>query len=358
MGGSFRFWGLVLGIAAGAFAALWHPSARWVEHGYANGGYPEWQHIAQSLSGPVPWSLGDFAGLLGIGLVLWRAIVALRRRRKPGWRRAAIALIEIAAIAGAYALWFEAAWGWNYDRAPIETRLAFNAANVNAAAVNRLRSRAIEEMNALAPAAHAHSGEVLDIPALRAAWLPLVRRAGDRWNPHVGRPKPTIADPFMDATGTSGFINPFTLNVQIASDLLWFERPFSLAHEWTHVAAYAREDEANYVAILTCLRSRDPVLQYSGWLELFLYLPPLPHYSHATFGPLVWQDFAALRARNARRINLSLARLSWRTYNVYLKSNHVAAGVANYNEVTKLILGIPLDARGLPLRVHDSIMRR
>ena len=36
------------------------------------------------------------------------------------------------------------------------------------------------------------------------------------------------------------------------------ERPFDLAHEWSHDAAYAREDEANYLAIITCLRSADP----------------------------------------------------------------------------------------------------
>lgn len=348
MSGSFRFWWCGLGIAAGAFALLWRPSPSWVEHAYANGGYAAWQHVAQALSGPIPWSLGDIAGLLGIALILWRLILAVRKRRRSPWLRTVIALIEVLAIAGAYALWFEAAWGWNYDRAPIESRLAFNASAVNAAAVDRLRTRAIAALNRLAPQAHADQSQAFDRADLRRAWLPVVRRGGDTWNPHVGAAKLTIADPFMNATGTSGFINPFTLNVQLASDLLWFERPFSLAHEWSHVAAYAREDEANYLAIVTCLRARDPAIRYSGWLELFLYLPPQAHYARSTFGPLVWSDFAALRDRNARRINLSLARLSWRTYNVYLKSNHIAAGVANYNEVTRLFLGIPLDARGLP----------
>ena len=129
------------------------------------------------------------------------------------------------------------------------------------------------EMNALAAAAHARAASPLDLTALQAAWLPTVQRAGDDWTPLVGAAKPTVADPFMLATGTSGFINPLTLNVALASDLLWFERPFDLAHEWSHDAAYAREDEANYLAILTCLRSPDPAVRYSGWFELFLYLP-------------------------------------------------------------------------------------
>ena len=45
---------------------------------------------------------------------------------------------------------------------------------------------------------------------------------------------------------------------------------------------------------------------------------------------------------------VELAQLSWRTYNSYLKTNHIATGVENYNEVTRLYLGIPLDANGLP----------
>ena len=153
----------------------------------------------------------------------------------------------------------------------------------------------------------------------------------------------------MMATGTSGFINPLTLNVQLAPDLFWFERPFDLAHEWSHDAAYAREDEANYLGIVTCLRSRDPAVRYAGWFALFLYLPQERHYARKAFSPLVWRDFAALRQRDARHINVLLAHWTWRTYNVYLKSNRIAAGLENYDEVTRLMLGAPRDNKGLPL---------
>jgi hypothetical protein len=240
-------------------------------------------------------------------------------------------------------------WGWNYARAPLETRVQFDPARVTPSAAALLRTRAMAQMNALAAAAHARAELPVDVEALRAAWLPAVQRAGDAWAPNVGAPKPSIADPFMLATGTSGFINPLTLNVALASDLLWFERPFDLAHEWSHDAAYAREDEANYLAILTCLRSDDPAVRYSGWFELFLYLPQKRRYAHREFAPLVWRDFAALRMRNERHINVMLAHWSWRTYNAYLKSNRIASGVANYDEVTRLMLGVPLDAQQLPL---------
>ncbi|MDQ2864656.1 MAG: DUF3810 domain-containing protein [Candidatus Eremiobacteraeota bacterium] len=336
-------------IAIGIVAVLVHPPVSWVEDRYVNGVYPKWEHAIFPVSNALPWSLGDIVGLLGIALLVTRIIFYARRPHMPLLRKCACVLLDAAAIAAVYALWFEAAWGWNYDRAPIEARTAYDGSRVSAHAVDALRRTAIERMNALAPAAHDRSGDPLGIASLRESWLPVVRAGGDRWTPLVGDPKMTIADPFMAMNGTSGFLNPLTLNVQLASDLLWFERPFSLAHEWSHVAAYAREDEANYLAILTCRRSPDPVAQYSGWLELFLYLPPLPRYDRSTFSSLVWQDFGALSERNKRRVNISFARFSWKTYNVYLKSNRIAAGVQNYNEVTRLVLGIALDKEGLPL---------
>ena len=245
------------------------------------------------------------------------------------------------------AFWFEASWGWNYNRAPIESRVRYVAADANDAAVAKLRALAIARMNALAGPAHA--SESYDRDALRAAWLPVVRRLGDTWDPNVGRSKRSVFDPFMTATGTSGFIDPFTLESQLASDLLWFEEPFDLSHEWSHAAAYAREDEANYIAVVACLRAKDPAIAYSGWMELFLYLPPLKHYDPKMFSPLVWGDFAAIRARNARHLNLSLSRFTWHAYGAYLKSNHIASGIANYDEVTRLFLAVPLDKDGLPV---------
>ena len=331
----------------GTIALLVPPPAPWIERAYANGVYPHWERTAFIITSPLPWSLGDFAALAGAAAIVWQIA---RFSRAPRGRRSVTALVlGCAAVAGLYALWFELSWGWNYARAPIESRVRFDPSLVTPQRAAALRVRAMAEMNALASAAHARASFALDRAALRTAWLPAVQRAGDAWTPSVDAPKPTIADPFMQATGTSGFINPLTLNVALASDLLWFERPFDLAHEWSHDAAYAREDEANYLAIVTCLRSANPAIEYSGWFELFLYLPQKRHYAHREFSPLIWADFEAIRRRDARHINTMLAHWSWRTYNAYLKTNRIAAGIANYDQVTRLMLGVPRDAAGLPL---------
>ena len=350
MGGSVSLFVRVAIIAVACVMFVWHPSPQWIERAYANGAYPQWQALAHAIAAPFPWSLGDLAALAGVAVIAARVVSRLRERRKSLLRRIGLAAFDTLLVLAIYGIWFDVSWGWNYDRAPIEVRTAYDAGRVTHSAVSRLRNQAIAQMNALAAPAHAREDDALDLSALKASWTPAVQAAGDSWTPLVGDAKPSIADPFMAATGTSGFINPLTLTSQLASDLLWFERPFSIAHEWSHVAAYAREDEANYLAIVTCLRSKDPAVRYSGWLELFLYLPPLPKYKKSMFVPLVWQDFDAIRARNARHINAKLAHWSWRTYNAYLKSKRIPSGVENYNEVTRLYLGVLLDENGLPVQ--------
>jgi hypothetical protein len=336
-------------------AIVWQPGPAWVERAYSNGGYPGWEHAAFAVTSRIPWSAGDLAALLGAAIAVWCIVATVRAPKGHRLRAWASLVLTLAAITGAYAVWFEVSWGWNYARAPIEARVLFDPARITPAAAERLRAIAMKNMNRLAPAAHARANQTLDLDELRGAWAPAVRAGGDDWDPEVGAAKPTIANPFMQATGTSGFINPLALTVQIAGDLLWFERPFDQAHEWSHVAAYAREDEANYLAIVTCLRSHDPAIQYSGWFELFLYLPQKTSYAKTDFIPLVWQDFAALRARNEHHINALLSHWTWRTYNAYLKTNRIASGIDNYNEVTRLVLGVPLDHDGLPIPVAPPV---
>ena len=85
--------------------------------------------------------------------------------------------------------------------------------------------------------------------------------------------KVSLLDPYLGAAGISAFTNPFGLEVVFNTALLPIEKPFTLAHEWAHVAGFADESEANFIALLACARSADPMIRYSGWLALYRYLP-------------------------------------------------------------------------------------
>jgi hypothetical protein len=54
----------------------------------------------------------------------------------------------------------------------------------------------------------------------------------------------------------------------VASDVLPVERPMVVAHEWSHLAGFADESEANFLGWLACVGGSDEAA-YSGWLFLY-----------------------------------------------------------------------------------------
>jgi len=145
----------------------------------------------------------------------------------------------------------------------------------------------------------------------------------------------------------SGMTDPFFLETLVAPDLLDVERPFVLAHEWAHLAGFADESEANYVAWLTC-RHGDATAQYSAALETIGYAaPPGLLREVLDIGPRI--DLAAIQYRYART-NRVLRVAARQGYDTYLKANRVEKGIESYDEVVQLILGAELDADGYPRR--------
>jgi hypothetical protein len=142
-------------------------------------------------------------------------------------------------------------------------------------------------------------------------------------------------------------INPFGLEVILNPDVLPFERPAILAHEWAHLAGHAPESEASFVGFVVCLQGAREA-QYSGWLDLFLHvLRNLPADARGGLletlrdGPRA--DLRAIDAR-LRSVRPAAHYVSWSVYNQYLHANRVESGVANYDEVVTLVLGSRLVA--------------
>jgi hypothetical protein len=136
--------------------------------------------------------------------------------------------------------------------------------------------------------------------------------------------------------------NPFFLEIILNPDLLPSERSFTLAHEWAHLAGYADESEANFVAWLACVRSA-PAAQYNGWVAAYRYLSAvLPRDERsrlrARLSPAVVADLAAINHRLARA-SPTLAHAARGAYDSYLRANRVEEGIASYGLVTRLMLG-------------------
>lgn len=76
----------------------------------------------------------------------------------------------------------------------------------------------------------------------------------------------------MTYTHISGVYSYFTGEANINTNFPDYSIPYTVAHEFAHQRGIAREDEANFVAYLICIRSEDPYIRYSGYLSMYEYV--------------------------------------------------------------------------------------
>src|SRR5436190_1287837 len=308
-----------------------------VERWYSRGLYPPLQRILTSASNLVPFALFDVLWIAAAALAF---AIAYRCISTAGWRAGTVRLLIGAAHAAAIVyLAFLAAWGLNYRRVPLTAKLQFDPSRVTETAAVRLGDANAALLNARYAEAH-------QAPASRdllaAAFQDTVRVFGAPGPVLPGRPKPTLLGEYFHQIAVAGMTDPFLLETLIAPDLLEVELPFVIAHEWAHLAGYADESEANFVAWLTCRRA-DGAAQYSAALSLIGYQLP----KTLVLDPGPRSDLFAIRYRYSRT-NRAL-RVAARTgYDRYLKANRVERGVESYDEVVQLILGTGFDASGNP----------
>ena len=162
--------------------------------------------------------------------------------------------------------------------------------------------------------------------------------------PHI---KPTLFQPLMELSATSGFTDPWTHEINVDAGAFAFERPAYYAHEWAHLAGFTDEAEANFISVLACTNSHDPLLAYAGWLLVWFNLPANVHITHR-IDRLAYDDIAAIRARYLRHMNRSVAHVQEVAYDKYLKSNRVRAGYDSYRLFIRWMTGADFDAAGLP----------
>ena len=347
---AFWFDAICLAAALGVFA--FHPGGAWVEEAYANGFYANLQHVVTPLTNRLPFAVCD-ALLIVVAIVLpvWFGVQIGRARGERRRKTAAVAVHALAVAALLYA-WFYVFWGWNYSRPSVATRIDYDPARITPAAVHALALHVADQLNATVAAAHAAHADGSDALAmgapLQASYEDVVHSLGDRFDPVPTVPKVSLANPYMSAVGITGFIDPYGLETVLNVDLLWTERPFTQAHEWGHLGAFASESEANFIGVLTTLHAANPALRYSGWIGLYEYLPP-SSIRGVKLSPAVIADFEAIRARIMKKLSLPAYHFQWRAYDRYLKSNHVQAGVENYDQLIDLWVGTRFGPNGLPL---------
>ena len=332
--------------------ALFPLPAPWVETFYSSGIYPRLQLLLTPLSNLAPFAVADaFLILLVAGLFVWWIVgirLAGHGKRLRALGRLAFNTLMLAAV---IYLLFLSLWGFNYIRKPLAAKLEYDEQRITPQALNQLTRLTIENLNAESAAARSTLWPEEEewrrnlLSSLNATVTEMGRGRGIA----PGIPKTSLFNPYLAATGTEGFMNPFALEVVLDKELLPVEKPFTLAHEWAHLVGFADESEASFIGLLACLRSDAAALRYAGWLALYHHLPrksddgtmPRP-------APEVVADLRAIAERVRKHINPTLQQAQAQVYDGFLKANRVEAGIASYGLMLRLVLGTRFESEWTP----------
>lgn len=334
-------------VAAAVAAAVVPMSPDAVERWYSTAAYLRLQAFITPVTNRAPVALLDVTVALAACLAI---AVTVRRVRTLGLRRAALRTgISAVSLAAVVYLAFLGMWGLNYRRVPLERKLDYEAARVTREAAVSLANAAAASINSGYATAHEHPP---DVAALEASFGAVQLALGATRTAATGVPKRSVLTSYFRRAAIDGMTDPLFLEVIVNPDVLDIERPFVLAHEWAHLAGYASESDANFVAWLTCVRG-DALARYSGWVAAYQQAAgALPRDVQRALTPLdpgPREDFRAMAARYGRS-SAVVRRAARDVYDGYLRANRVPEGIGSYDAVLRLMLGTRFGPDWTPAR--------
>ncbi len=322
---------------------------------YATGIYKPLGQYLSLATGLIPFSIAEF---IIISLVLFffgQLIKMIIKLCHPASKRKTILFGFISSIvitAGIIYFGFVMLWGLNYNRLPFSSIANLDTRPASVEELAQLCEYIIDSANDLRPKVTENAQGVMCLAegkqeALRRASEGYVETAKvyPELGGQYGNPKGVLFSKAMSYTGISGVYFPFTSEANVNMAIPDTMVPYTAAHEMAHQRGFAREDEANYIAYLTCTMHPDVDFQYSGTVLALIYaMNALYDYDQdkykelrETYHPGVTRDLREI-SRFWRQYEGPVEEISSSVNNAYLKANKQEDGIHSYGRMIDLLI--------------------
>ncbi len=318
----------------------------WIEKNYAIGFYPRLSSILRIIFGWLPFSLGDILYSIVTVSVLWQLGKFIVRlfHKTDSWRKKLAPLLTAATILLFVYVYFYLFWGLNYYRQGIEEQLGLKNGEFDKQELIDLNQYLLTQVNnrkeiCLQKKDTVMSNERMFLSALDG-YQKLEKQFPFLRYKHASL-KPSMFGKIGNYVGFQGYYNPFTGEGQVNTAIPNFLQPYVVCHEMGHQIGYASESEANFVGFLAATNSSDTLMQYSSYLDMFLYawgnLKAVDSVAAKQMGEQIHTGIKRDLKTYRTFINNHRTFLSdWtdKLYDYYLKQNRQRKGIESYGEVT------------------------
>lgn len=296
---------------------------------------------------PIPLLYLAILGLIGWGIYRWRKRNQGEKKLKDGLIRWGMNILAFLLAAIGLFFWL---WGFNYSRVPIEEQLGLEKVEPDKGALIQELNATVKRLSDIRNAIpHA------DTSAMTYNHLPPNLEKNVRNSlesllveihyPTTGRVRGRKIFPkgWLIGMGATGIYIPFVGEGNFDGALYPIQHPAVMAHEMSHGYGFTDEGVCNFLALLACEKSNEPMVQYAGVLMYFRYLShDLFRMDPAYYRQLIpnlpqgiQADLAAIR-ENRKQYSAWFPGFSQKVYNRYLQSQGVKEGIKSYNRVVGL----------------------
>jgi hypothetical protein len=345
---SFRVIAKIALVILSLLLTVFQLPASFIERFYANGIYIRLQSFFTPITNVLPFAIYDVLILAVVtGLPIWWIVRIVKSGKGRRLFCTLTLFLNTIVLAAIVLMIFQFLWGFNYMRQPLRQKLDYNSERINEEAAIRLYRLCVERLNAEVD--QAHKTNLPDDEEWRKRLQPsyslLLKDFGRTSDITLAKAKATLFDKYLEASGISGFINPFGHETIVGRGYHSLDRAFTLAHEWGHLAGFADESEASFTGLLALLRSEDAACRYAGWLALYSHMPlrslkeklKADGAQTAQLSAAVESDLRDMDAEaEKRRISPVVSKAQWQMYDQFLKTQHATA---SYGELISLVMG-------------------
>jgi len=303
----------------------------WAEH-YHRFLFVPLQYLRSHVFALLPFSVGDILYVAAALFLVFRFLRFMVQfiRQADRWSRAGIQLLYgLRSLLMIYFL-ILAGWGGNYYRTelPQKLQLADNS-TITAADLIAFDSVLTERLNNYSSAWQQPEWKTLNHKIVQTYETGTVTSC-----------KASLFGNGIAYAGIEGYFNPFTGEAQINAGIPGYMQPFVIAHELAHQTGTAAEDDANLQAYIHCVTSKDSILCYSAYLNIWLYThrrvrmldSAVAGHFKRKLNALTIAQIDTLRMLR-QRFNSSAGDYSSMLYDAYLKLGNQEMGIESYHNV-------------------------
>lgn len=325
---------------------VWSIHPGWVEDYYSTGVYPYIATATRWLTGWLPFSLGD----IGYGAAGCWLLYHLVKLFKKIWRKELTKKLMFNYIKSAVKvlctiyIGFNLLWGLNYNRLGIAHQLNLSVVKYSTEDLKLLTISLLDSLNTTRLTLGDSNYQYPTYPSIfNSAFQSYQSIKIDYPFLNIGNQsiKKSLYGRLGNWVGYLGYYNPFSGESQVNLAGPKMLVPFVTCHEIAHQLGYASESEANFTGFLAASDSKDPLLRYSCYFDMFHYANRelfmrdsiAAKNNYKSLNLLVKNDFKDLKHYLNKHKN-PVEPIIKLFYDQYLKANQQSNGVDSYNEVT------------------------